>query len=295
VMDKAALQQFSIPSELGASIKGLGSDEAFIDWENKLLSFFALNYQFFTPYPDYFRLRTYEFRVLRQLLPGYFDLAHPYSAMLELGCNFGYKSVLLSPFARKLFAVDIPDTYEGCDLGDFERTTDIAKIIVNEKMAIPHVEFKNCWPHELPVDAQSLDLIFSEYVLEHIPDLSAAVKEMHRVLKKGAVMVHTVPNTHDHIRAFLEANVNLTLRQLFRIAKSQAGAWLKKQYRNQPTLRWNKVIVPPCHSEHIRSFSKQLDIYTLENYLSPMFECGFRVEKIMSTRENNHVIVVRKG
>jgi len=292
-MDTGTLRHFSIPQEL-VNVPAITCESDFIDWENELLLFFNSNYRFFTQYADYFRLRTYEFRILRQLMPVYFDLTRPYESMLEIGCNFGYKSILLSRFTQKLFAVDIPQAYEGCDLGDFQKTIDIARMMVNEKMAMPNVEFKSCWPHELPIDAQSINLIFSEYVLEHIPELGTAIKEMHRVLKKGGVMVHTVPNTHDAIRAFLDVNTSVTASRLFKIVKSQWGAWLKRQDRNNAALRWNGTIVPACHSEHIRDFSKQLDIYTLENYLFPMLDAGFIVEKIIQTREHNHVIVVKK-
>ena len=106
-------------------------------------------------------------------------------------------------------------------------------------------------------------------------------------------MIHTVPNTKDAVRAFLDVNINITLGKLLRIAKSNLGAFLKKKTRQETKLRWNGIIVPPCHSEHIDDFSKQLDIYTLENYLFPMLENGFVIEKIISTRENNHVIVAR--
>ena len=46
--------------------------------------------------------------------------------------------------------------------------------------------------------------------------------------------------------------------------------------------------------EFIDDFSRQIDIYTLENYLFPMLDAGFRIEKIVSTREHNDVIVARK-
>ena len=290
-MNKNTLNNFFIPQEL----KNAGLNGSLTDWENNLLSHFSSSHDIFTPYPDYFKLRTYEFRVLRQLLPKYFDRQRKYELLLEVGCNFGYKSMLLSSYAKKILAIDIPESYEGCHLGEFERTTDIAKIFVNEKMGMDQVEFKNMWPHELTIASESVDCIFTEYVLEHIPDLSKAIKEMHRVLKKDGVMIHTVPNTNDAIRVFIEANTHITFGKLFKIFKSQMGVFLKGQSRNQSSLRLNGIVVPPCHSEHIRDFSKQLDIYTLENYLFPMLECGLTIEHIISTRENNHVIIVRKN
>ncbi len=288
------VEKFDIPETLRRSSSMMRDENEFIAWEDELLSFFSSQYQKFTRYPDYFKLRTYEFRILRQLLPTYFDLSKKYESALEIGCNFGYKSILLSAYAHQLLAIDIPEMYDGCVLGEFKKTTDVAKVLVNEHMKISNVVFENRWPQELKIKDGSVDFIFTEYVLEHIPKLSAAVQEMARVMKKDAVMIHTVPNTHDAIRAYIDANIQISFGQLFKIVKSQIGSFLKNEKRNKPTLRINGTIVPPCHSEHIDQFSEQLNIYTLENYLFPMLESGFMIENIISTREYNHVIVARK-
>lgn len=39
----------------------------------------------------------------------------------------------------------------------------------------------------------SFDVIFSSNVLEHIPPIDAAIREMKRVLKPGGIMIHTMP------------------------------------------------------------------------------------------------------
>jgi len=46
---------------------------------------------------------------------------------------------------------------------------------------------------QLTFEANSLDLIVSSDVLEHVPDLEAAFRECHRVLKAGGSHVFTVP------------------------------------------------------------------------------------------------------
>ncbi|MBL8012714.1 MAG: class I SAM-dependent methyltransferase, partial [Candidatus Omnitrophica bacterium] len=237
-MNKSVLENLPVPPEL----KRPDGFASLTEWEDKVLGFFSGQYKMFTPYPDYFKLRTYEFRILRQLLSRYFDPSQPYPSLLEIGCNFGFKSILLSVFAKRVLAVDIPESYAGCHLGSFQRTTDIAKILVNERFAIDNVEFENMWPDKLTVDSQSVDCIFTEYVLEHIPDLSEAIKEMARVLKVGGVMIHTVPNTKDAVRDFLDANIKITFKQAFKIFKSQWGAILRNQSRNQPCMRLTGVV-----------------------------------------------------
>jgi SAM-dependent methyltransferase len=45
-----------------------------------------------------------------------------------------------------------------------------------------------------PVPAGEYDLAFSNYLLEHVPDLRATAREMHRVLRPGGAYVISVPN-----------------------------------------------------------------------------------------------------
>ncbi|VAW48331.1 hypothetical protein MNBD_GAMMA03-2078 [hydrothermal vent metagenome] len=293
-MNQQQLEALLIPDNLIELTDGIILEDSLITRENELLKFFSEQYAIFTQYPNYFKLRTYEFRILKQLLPEYFNINKKYETFLEIGCNFGYKSILLSPYAKLLKAIDIPQEYQGCILGNFKRTTDIAKILVNEKFKINNVVFDNVWPDDLKLEDESVDMIFSEYVLEHIPELSKAIGEMYRVLRSGGVMIHVVPNTKDAVYPFVEANTQITFRKMLSIIKSTMGAWIKKEERNTAHMRWNGTIVPPCHSEHTHSFMKQVEIYTLENYLFPMLEAGFKIEKIFSTREHNHVLVIRK-
>jgi len=293
-MSGTQFTELQIPKDILEQIGKSHFEESLMQWEDRLLDFFSENYAMFTQYPDYFQLRTYEFRILKQLLPVYFDLTNKNDTVLEIGCNFGYKSILLSSYAEKLIAVDIPEEYQGCILGDFKRTTDIAKILVNEKFGIRNVTFDNVWPTDLKLENHSVSMIFTEYVLEHIPELPKAIEEMYRVLKKDGIMIHAVPSTKDAIMPFIEANTNVTFAQMVSIIKSTVGSWLKKKKRQGARIRWNGTIIPPCHSEHTHDFMKQIEIYTLENYLFPMLKAGFKVEKIISTRENNHVLVLRK-
>ena len=49
---------------------------------------------------------------------------------------------------------------------------------------------------ELPFDDESIDVVFSHEVLEHVTDDRAAVREAHRVLKPGGCHVVFVPNRY---------------------------------------------------------------------------------------------------
>lgn len=54
----------------------------------------------------------------------------------------------------------------------------------------------------LPFDDDAVDLVFSEYVFEHLPDPEAALAEIDRVLRPGGSFVVLVPNP-DHYYARL--------------------------------------------------------------------------------------------
>ena len=62
----------------------------------------------------------------------------------------------------------------------------------------------------IPFDVNTLDLIISTEVFEHIPDPYKAFREVHRVLKKGGIHVFTVPyddeGENDVVKAFLNEN-----------------------------------------------------------------------------------------
>lgn len=50
----------------------------------------------------------------------------------------------------------------------------------------------------LPFDANSFDLVFSEYVFEHLPDPHAALSEIDRVLQPGGSVIILVPNPNHY-------------------------------------------------------------------------------------------------
>jgi SAM-dependent methyltransferase len=46
----------------------------------------------------------------------------------------------------------------------------------------------------LPLAANAFSSVFSNSVLEHIPDVDGVLRELHRVAKRGGILVFTVPN-----------------------------------------------------------------------------------------------------
>lgn len=77
-----------------------------------------------------------------------------------------------------------------------------------EKNGILNVDLMN-----IPFEDNTLDLVISTEVFEHIPDPYKAFQEVYRVLKKGGSHVFTIPyyedREQDEVRAFLDDNNNI--------------------------------------------------------------------------------------
>lgn len=284
-MGKQTIQNLSVPAEIKQT-KIHAQSELELR-ERALIRFFSDHYHLFTPYENYFRTRGLEFMAMRQLLPDYFDIEKPYQSVLEIGCGFGYRSLFLAPFSGALHGIDIPEKYESHTTEEFKTSVDVAKVLIGERFGILNITFDTAWPHQIPAKDASCDLIYSEYVLEHIPHLIPALTEMYRVLTPGGVMIHTVPSTQDAVLAFVQANSSQI--------DQQKRSLLHKVRARLPfggTVRG--VVVPPNHSEFVHDFPTQLEVFSLDNFLFPLLELGARVEKIITTREYNRVIVVRR-
>ena len=245
--------------------------------EKDIYEFFSDNYIFFSPYERYFYLRYNEYLLVKSLFPHIFDN----KSILEIGCGFGFNCFLLSSNAKHVLGMDIPEKYPSLVVGDDATSVDIAKEI-NNTMMISNVSFTHSWPTDIKAcEDDSLDLVFSEYVLEHIPDLDLALHEMYRVLKSGGEMLHIVPVTQDAVLAFIRQQINRS-RQ--------------KKYNPKNIIRniLNPVIIPGCHSEFLSDFDDQLNLYCLENYVFKMQEQGFVIKDIKQSREHNRVIYAVK-
>jgi SAM-dependent methyltransferase len=64
-----------------------------------------------------------------------------------------------------------------------------------------HVDWQSCPAQATGCAADSLDLVLSHHVLEHIPDIAAVFREQMRVLKPGGRLLHVV-DLRDHYFAY---------------------------------------------------------------------------------------------
>jgi SAM-dependent methyltransferase len=97
--------------------------------------------------------------------------------ILDVGCGDG-------TFARILFNGVVIDAGVDLDASEIERAK---KTRCYDDLRVSRVE-------RLPFDSGSFATVYSNCVLEHIPDIEAALCEIHRVLQPGGALYITVPN-----------------------------------------------------------------------------------------------------
>ena len=107
--------------------------------------------------------------------------------VLDLGCNMGYGSEILSRTAKKVIGVDVS-----------EKAINSAK----RQYYKQNIDFQTIDGKKLPFEDNSFDIIISCQVIEHIVDYTDYLDEIKRVLKPSGTAFLTTPNAY--IRLDLE-------------------------------------------------------------------------------------------
>jgi ubiquinone/menaquinone biosynthesis C-methylase UbiE len=80
----------------------------------------------------------------------------------------------------------------------------------------------------LPLPDDSIDVIYSCAVLEHVHDLDSLFSEMHRVLRKGGIMNHEI-DLRDHIFSQKKLFFLLIPEKIFRFLFGKTGAYVNRK------------------------------------------------------------------
>jgi SAM-dependent methyltransferase len=151
--------------------------------------------------------------------------------VLDIGCGEGL-------FARIVFA-DVIDTGIDPDSRELKRAAELKA----------YAELIQCYGNSIPKPDGFYETIFSNSVLEHIPDLKPVLREAHRLLAPSGRFYFTVPSPNfDRF-----TTVNLLLESLGLDS-------LAKRYR-----------------KFFNSFWKHYHYYALEEWIALARECGFEV------------------
>lgn len=239
--------------------------------------------------PNYFRIRRLEFELQRMLMPNLFR--NKYDRALDLGCGIGFKALLMSHFAARTDGVDVSEPYHGfeTDLPAAERGRQLLRMIGCESVFLEVGDYLSI----LAGRPNSYDLIYSDYLLEHVPDLPPLCRAMFTSLKPQGTMIHLVPNTHDALIQLSQQNL-LPKRSVIRPLLRAYAARFRHGSKRHPKLTLNGWFVPETHSEFLTDFSDQFEVYRLENYVFPLIEAGFQVLSIVPIREHSFAVACQK-
>jgi len=137
------------------------------------------------PWPLQFRRRSLEVRSLCRL--------HDFSSgqrVLELGCGNAFGSALLSQGREQIVATDLADE----NVATHSIGLSKARALL-DGLGLNGCEVTAASGDALPYPNGSFDLVFSLFVLEHVPDRDACLTEVRRVLDEAGLTVHAVPGS----------------------------------------------------------------------------------------------------
>ncbi len=147
------------------------------------------------------------------------------SKILDLGCGNGISARVLNQ--------------TGFDVVG----TDISPLFLEEarNWENPKLRYEVCDVLELPFDNDSFDVICSNELIEHLPDVETALTEMIRVVRKDGKIVLSGPNLCSPLTPFLDWLRLLcgksgrpvwgeTKRQAFQQFKRNSGIYIKKRF-----------------------------------------------------------------
>ncbi len=101
--------------------------------------------------------------------------------ILDLGCNTGYGSEILSKTAKRVIGVDVSEK---------------AVLAAKKQYAHLDIDFQLIDGIRLPFNDNEFDIIISCQVIEHIVDYNIYLNEIKRVLSTSGVVIFTTPNAH---------------------------------------------------------------------------------------------------
>ena len=131
------------------------------------------------PLKFYYLPFTRVFFIKRLALVNAMIKGHVYETLLDIGCGSGIFLKELRNRCNKLHAIDVHRkmhfVHEMIKKEDIDANLTEASVL------------------DLPYDSETFDCVISVSVLEHIKELERALKEIHRVAKKDAVIVLAFP------------------------------------------------------------------------------------------------------
>ncbi|MCJ7668368.1 MAG: class I SAM-dependent methyltransferase [Anaerolineae bacterium] len=107
----------------------------------------------------------------------------PEMVVADVGTGTGFMIQGLAPLMRKVYG--------------FDASAEMLKVAARKLEGFNNVELHQADGLSLPLEDESLDAIFANMYLHHIPEPPLALKEMARLLKRGGKLILTDLDQHD--------------------------------------------------------------------------------------------------
>ena len=160
--------------------------------------------------------------------------------ILEFGCGAGYQT----PYIQTLGNVIATDIYKHENIANIKNINFVQTSILN-------TQFKD----------KEFDLLFSNHVIEHIHDISAAFKELKRIGKDDALYVFSVP-TNIWLLLSIPAQLNSKSRHLLsKLLPKQVGNEIKKSSLRNNGAESKSILKQLALSGHGGVYTEFFDCY----------------------------------
>lgn len=157
-----------------------GSSRDYVSVEEESKAYFAQ----VAPVYDELRKNCYA-GALRDLLTSRFPPPSG-SIVADVGTGTGYLAKKLAEYAKTVNAIDSsPDMLEVARQGLTQPELKKIKLIEGDA-------------HDLPLDDESQDLVYSNLLIHHLLEPALAIKEMYRILKSNGKVIITDIDRHNH-------------------------------------------------------------------------------------------------
>jgi SAM-dependent methyltransferase len=225
-----------------------------------------------TGFDVYFDLRGTEFLLLLVRLSKVEGLQT--RRILEVGCGAGFNLRLWGELAELAVGSDLPD-----EIRKAERVLELfPPLDQGEIRLIPGTG------EDFAGIEGEFDLILTEYVLEHVQDLTEVLANIRTRLAPGGMAVHVLPNLTDRHDWYVSYRLQTSWPARLRASVAERGV--------------SETALTPfehttAHEPSFGNYAHEHAGYRLEEWAARILEQGFEIVDFFSTRDVNTVLVTR--
>jgi SAM-dependent methyltransferase len=220
----------------------------------------------FTDAEMYFDLRSTEFLLLATRLARVPGITA--ERVLEIGCGSGFTTRLWSELSPEVVGIDLPEEVVR------------AKRFLQAFPPPGDVEVLAAVGEDLSVVEGDFDLVFTEYVLEHVNEIDTVLAQAK--LRPGGHIVHVLNSLVDRHEWFVSYRLGTPVHRRLQAAVEATGVL--------GAARGAGSFTPP-HEPRFGDFAHEHGEYRLERWASHMLAAGHRVVDWFQTRDINWVLV----